>query len=97
MLKPDFNRAAKQELFDSADYYANQGPDLAERFLQEVEGRLQEIAASPSRYPTYFTDIRRCVMSGFPYGIYYRVLDDKIRVLAIAHFSRHPAYWKHRK
>jgi len=97
MLVVDYNRAAKKELFDSSGYYSKQTPGLGERFLKEVEDCVQEIATSPRRYPKYFKDICRCVMPKFPFGIYYRVEGGKIRILAIAHSSRHPDYWKWRK
>ena len=96
MLTIDYNRAAKKELFDSSDYYSQQRPGLGERFLTEVESCVQEIATSPGRHPKYFKDVCRCVMTQFPYGIYYRVEGEKIRILAVAHSSRHPNYWKHR-
>ena len=96
MLSIDYNRSAKKELFDSSLYYSEQAPGLGERFLKEVENCLREIAHSPQRYPKYFKDIRRCVMSQFPYGIYYRIEGTIIRILAVAHSSRHPNYWKHR-
>jgi hypothetical protein len=57
MLIVDYNRAAKKELFDSSLYYSKQTPGLGERFLKEVESCVQEIAASPRRYPKYFKDI----------------------------------------
>ena len=96
MLTVDYNRAAQKELFDSSHYYSQQMPGLGERFLVEVGSCIQEIAASPRRHPKYFKDVCRCVMPQFPYGIYYRVENEKIRILAIAHSSRHPDYWKRR-
>src|SRR5271155_1810978 len=97
MLDADYHQAARKEMFDSSLYYSKQAPGLGERFLNEVEKSVLEITRSPHRHPMYFEDVRRCVMSQFPYGIYYRLQDVKIRILAVAHCSRHPDYWKHRK
>jgi toxin ParE1/3/4 len=96
MLGVSYNRAAKKELFDSSLYYSKQIPGLGERFLKDVESCIQEIATSPKRHSRYFEDVHRCVMSQFPFGIYYREVGEKIRILAIAHSSRHPDYWKRR-
>jgi toxin ParE1/3/4 len=97
MLTIHYNRAAKKELFDSSFYYSKQAPGLGAQFLHEVEVFTSRIALSPNRWPRYSKDVRRCVMSRFPFGIYYRVDGEKIRILAIAHSSRYPAYWKLRK
>ena len=97
MLTVSYNRTAKKELFESSHYYSTQKSGLGERFLNDVESCIQEIAVSPKRHPRYFEDVHRCVMTRFPFGIYYRVEAEKIRILAIAHSSRHPDYWKYRK
>jgi toxin ParE1/3/4 len=97
MLAIRYNTGASKELVTSALYYSKQALGLGERFLIEVENSVREIATSPQRFPQYHKNVRRCVMSQFPYGIYFREDGDKIRILAIAHTSRHPAYWKLRK
>ncbi len=40
-------------------------------------------ASSPGRHPKYFKDIRRCLMRHFPYRIYYRVEDGRVRIPAV--------------
>jgi hypothetical protein len=42
--------------------------------------------------PIGIREIRRFVMRKFPYGIYYRVQGDALRVLVIKHHKRHPDY-----
>lgn len=41
-------------------------------------------------------DVRRMPVARFPYYLAYLVIDDGVRVLAIAHDRRRPAYWKGR-
>jgi hypothetical protein len=36
------------------------------------------------------------LMHRFPYSIIYDLANDEIRIYAIAHHSRHPAYWRQR-
>jgi toxin ParE1/3/4 len=38
------------------------------------------------------SDIRRLTLPKFPYSLLYRVLEDQIRVLAVAHHRRKPQY-----
>ena len=40
--------------------------------------------------------VRRLLLRRFPYAIVYVELDDEIRVLAIAHTSREPGFWRER-
>ena len=69
---------------------------LGAQFLDEVERTIDQILAAPNRWPIVETDIRRCLISSFPYAIYYRVLPDELRILAFKHHSRHPDYWRTR-
>jgi len=32
----------------------------------------------------------------FPYGIYYRIEGNSIRILVVKHHRRHPDYWRRR-
>jgi hypothetical protein len=35
---------------------------------------------------------RRFLMPRFPFGIYYRLADDELRILVVKHHRRHPGY-----
>ena len=39
---------------------------------------------------------RQFLVDGFPYRLIYRERDDDLYIVAIAHPSRHPGYWKQR-
>jgi hypothetical protein len=39
---------------------------------------------------------RSWLLSRFPYRVIYRVRDEDIYIVAIAHTSRRPGYWKDR-
>jgi plasmid stabilization system protein ParE len=39
---------------------------------------------------------RQLRVTRFPYSIVYRIRDDDIYVVAVAHTSRRPGYWKDR-
>ncbi len=49
----------------------------------------------PPRAPLKF-GVRRVLARRFPYSVVYIELSDEIRVLAIAHGSKRPAYWRGR-
>lgn len=87
---------AGAELIEAARYYERNVQTLGTQFLDEVERTVAQILAAPNRWPIVETDIRRCLISRFPYAIYYRVLPDELRILAFKHHSRHPDYWRTR-
>jgi len=35
------------------------------------------------------------VVTGFPYKVVYRIRETDLYVVAVAHTSRRPNYWKH--
>ena len=41
-------------------------------------------------------EFRKRIVSGFPYNIIYRVWQDYIYLVAVAHHSRRPGYWRKR-
>jgi plasmid stabilization system protein ParE len=65
-------------------------------FLDEVQRVLGEITANSARYGFAVGDIREGLLNRFPYAIYYRVLPDRIRVLAVYHTARDPSGWRAR-
>jgi hypothetical protein len=34
---------------------------------------------------------------GFPYSVFYSVLSDRVRIIAVAHDRRRPFFWRDRR
>ena len=66
------------------------------RFIVCVESAIETILQDPLRWRQIDEDIRRCLTRVFPYAILYTVEPDYILIVAVAHCSREPGYWKHR-
>jgi hypothetical protein len=66
------------------------------QFLDAADRAILIILEAPDRWSIIEADVRRYLMSRFPFAIYYRVLPDQIRNLAFKHHSRHPDYWRYR-
>ena len=47
-------------------------------------------------FPAADGAIRRAMLSRFPYGVFYVVRGQTVRVLAVMHTSRDPQTWKTR-
>jgi plasmid stabilization system protein ParE len=69
---------------------------LGEDFLDEFEAAINAIWDAPEGWQIIEGDLRRYLMRRFPYGIYYRAVDEELRILVVKHHSRHPDYWRHR-
>jgi toxin ParE1/3/4 len=95
-LPLDFYPTVRGEIDDAHTWYESKRAGLGGAFLDEVERVLSEISSIPYRYGFAEADIREGPLTRFPYAIYYRVLADRIRVLAVYHSSRDPSGWQTR-
>lgn len=91
-LRPE----AERDLMEAASWYEEQQSGLGHRFLDEVLKTFSAIAETPSLYPIAHRDTRRSLIHRFPFGIYYRVEDEVVVVIAIIHASRDPRTWQRR-
>ena len=81
---------------DARDWYATQSPGLEIAFAESVDHVFERIAAMPQMYAVAFRDVRRGTLRRFPHLTYYRVLSDRIEVIAVLHGSRDPKLWQER-
>ncbi len=88
---------AQAELIDAARFYEGIELGLGARFLDAVDAAVCIIEKDPQRSRVLEAGVRRCLVSRFPYSIYYRVGPGEIRILAFKHHGRHPDYWRYRR
>lgn len=92
---------AEAEASEAACWYDDQSTGLGELFLVEYAAALSAIEQAPLRFGLLETDLasrlRRCILRRFPYALIYEVLPEKVVVLAVAHTSRRPGYWRDRE
>jgi plasmid stabilization system protein ParE len=87
---------ADQDLAAAASWYEQQRAGLGHEFLDEALSVFQLIAEQPLKYPVVHRDTRRALMTRFPFGVYFRVEQSQIVVVAVIHGSRHPRRWQNR-
>lgn len=92
-MKARFYEAAQLELEEAVSWYEHELPGLGSRFREEVRSALTRVKVFPQAYPVLSQHTRRCLVSGFPYGIVYRYKNDEILVVTVAHLHRRPEYW----
>ncbi len=87
--------AAAQDFEEAAAWY-EQHARLGERFVERTEEALSRIAAMPELHAMIHQNVRGVRVAGFPYNVYYRILNDRIEVLAVFHNKRDPKTWQSR-
>ncbi len=95
-MRYEFHPEALEEYDEAGHYYGQKEPGLELRFIVCVENAIEAILEDPSRWRRFDEDVRRCLTRVFPYAILYTIEADFILIVAVAHCSREPGYWKHR-
>ncbi|MGA9335070.1 MAG: type II toxin-antitoxin system RelE/ParE family toxin [Rudaea sp.] len=85
---------AEADIQEAATWYEEQRAGLGHEFLDEVLRIFAGICAQPGQYPIVHRKARRALMHRFPFGVYYRVEQAFIIVVAVMHGRRHPMRWK---
>jgi toxin ParE1/3/4 len=92
VLRPE----AQADLLGTRQWYERQRTGLGDAFAEAAEQMIVRIQAMPELYEAVLQGVRRGKLKRFPYVLYYRVLDDRIEVLAVLHGSRSPQVWQDR-
>jgi plasmid stabilization system protein ParE len=92
ILRPE----AEQDVEAARDWYEQQHAGLGQDFLDRVAEVLSRLGAMPELYPVVWQDVRSGRLRRFPFVVYYRVLADRVEVLAVLHGSRDPSVWQGR-
>ena len=96
MAKLEIHPEVFLEIDEARAWYDERVPDLGKSLLREVEAAIQTIKRYPTRWAVFDGDARRVILHRFPYSLVYALVDHSIHIVALAHFSRRPGYWKHR-
>jgi toxin ParE1/3/4 len=92
-----FHPLAEKELLDAVSYYEEKETGLGLEYLSEVEHAVNFLVRYPEAGSKVRGSIRRLTLPKFPYSLLYRVSEEQIRVLAVAHHKRKPQYWVDRQ
>jgi hypothetical protein len=96
-MKYRFHRVATSEHYENVNFYEDRLPGLGADYLKEFESVMAHICTAPNFYPTIGApDIHKAGLKRFPFHVVYRIVQNQIIVLAVAHQRRQPAYWSKR-
>ena len=95
-MKYEFHPEAELELYEAALRYESEVPELGQRFGDEVERVIQLLFDHPELGSRVDDNLRHFVLRKFPFSVVYAVSSQIIHIVAIAHGSREPEYWRPR-
>ena len=88
-----FHPEALAEMIEQGRFYESKSAGLGADFLDAVEGTTRRIQRSPSAGTIERANIRKRLVSGFPFTILYEMQLDRIYIAAVMHQHRRPGYW----
>lgn len=89
---------AEDDLREAAEFYRERaGNSLTQSLFAEFERSMDMLLQHPGIGALWRRGKRRYVMRHFPYALIYTVSGKEIQILAVAHHSRRPGYWRNRK
>jgi plasmid stabilization system protein ParE len=93
----EFHRLALKEFDEAYNWYAQRSERAAQHFKEAVHEAVSRICESPESLPHYsgpyrWVRVRRC-----QYMLVFRPrTPDEMVIVAVAHTSRRPGYWRRR-
>lgn len=91
-----FHPEAREELFEAGRYLKSDDPEQGELFKLAFGLSLDWVRSQPLIFRCFDEDFRKVKVGKFRYSLIFRIRGDEIQILAIAHMSRKPGYWKDR-
>ena len=92
-----FHRLAAREYRNSRDWYAARSDSVAERFRIAVDRAVARVEAEADALPVHSGPYRWVRVRRFPYLLIFRRKSPEVIVIvAVAHTSRRPGYWRRR-
>jgi plasmid stabilization system protein ParE len=92
LVRPD----AAADIEEAYLWYASQRRGLGNEFLDAVMVVFEGLLDNPLQHRVVHRDTRRANLRRFPHGVFYRIIDADVVVMACFHASRDPHRWRRR-
>ena len=91
-----FHPEARAEYDSAGLYIEGERPGYGSLFWDVADRLIDTIRENPALFPKKRNGVQFCYMGMFRYNIVYLNREDDVVILAVAHTSRKPGYWKMR-
>lgn len=90
-MRLEFHKQVHADISRIMEYYEQLGgPALADEFYAELKAYFEKAAASSKSYIVRERDLRRVNLNRFPYHFFFRLMEDRVRILVVRHHKRQP-------
>ena len=73
-------------------WYRERNETAAARFRRELDRAVDLICERPEVGPSYLSSTRSVLLRRFLFFVLYRVLNERVQIVAVAHARRRPGY-----
>lgn len=94
MARLRLRRAARRDIASAISWYDSERHGLGAEFLADVDSILRRIREAPLMFPTVVPQIRRALLTRFPYGVFFSLEGADLVILAVSHLHRKPENWR---
>jgi hypothetical protein len=96
-MKLSFHPEVKSDLSGQYEYYREIDPELGLSFIEEYQKALDFVKREPQVMRIFYQNERRMPLKRFKtFALVYEVLEDEIRIKAVADLRRKPFFWSAR-
>lgn len=95
-MKVIVSLGAQSELAEAMQWWTERSIGRGMAFHDAYRQIERTIAEHPEWFPVIEPGIRRALMKGFRYSVFFIVRADEVIVVAVAHQHRRPGYWRER-
>ena len=78
----------KTDLRDISAWYDEQRAGLGDDFADAFVAALPILTRNPAAFAFFYRDFRHVMIQRFPYGIYFRIVGERVVVYRIFHGAR---------
>jgi len=88
-----YRRRVQSDLAAAIDWYEEQSVGLGEKLLSSVGETFKSIEEFPEMFACVHGEVRRAIVSRFPFAVFYLVEPARVVILRVLHTSRDPRLW----
>ena len=96
-MRVTWHPLARAEMIDAAKFYSARDPQVGADFLAALDTALRTVGEDPRRNREIESGVRRYLVPRFPYALRYDILPDRVRILAVKHYSRDTDFSRERQ
>ena len=91
-----FHPEAREEARHETRWYRDRDTRVSVRYTAELRHVIERACLLPESFPCYLHGTRKACVGRFPHLLVFMHRPGRIEIVAVAHTSRRPGYWRDR-